>query len=126
MKQLKIRLAQPEESAQIVNWLNANPSNDFDPNILQYPTLQVICAYNGKPVSYLPVHRALVLESVAVSPDASELDKAQALRDLVKAAQLMASAHQIKELYFMVSDPMISNIAEQHGFEVTTVCRMKL
>lgn len=123
-EQLKVRFADKDDHAQVIEWINRNQS--FDPGILKYPTLQLICAHNGKPISFLPVHRGLILESLASNPWATELEKAEALKDLTKAAELLASSYGIKELYFMVSDKDVQKIAENHGFETVTVCRMKL
>jgi hypothetical protein len=117
MKQLKLRIAVPEDAEQIVDWLNANPANEFDPGILKYPTLQVLCSYNSEPVAYLPTQHALFLESVAMNPEASEADQPQALRDLVKGAELLASKDGVKEIYFLATDPKVLKIAVDHGFQ---------
>lgn len=126
MKQLKIRMAEHGEHTQVAEWAKANPTANFDSRIMQYPTLQVLCSYNGKPVSYAPFHRVLVMESLAVSPEASFPERAQSLRDFIKAAELIASANGIKEIHFQVSDEAVKTIAENHGFETITICRMKL
>lgn len=127
MRQLKLRFAVPEDKDQLLEWLHATPNNDFDPNILTYPTLRTMCSYNGAgPVAFLPTHKAMILESTALAPSISEIDSAQALRDLVKAAQLMASAEGMKELYFIVSDEAIAKVAADHGFEEKRVMRLKL
>jgi hypothetical protein len=117
MEQLKLRVALPEDTKQIVDWLNLNPFNLFDPAILKYPTLRVLCAYDESPVAYLPTQRVLVLESIAPNPIASDSARAQALRDLVKGAELLASSDAIKEIYFIASDPAVTNIALSNGFE---------
>ena len=117
MEQLKVKLAGPEDAAQVVEWLNANKGNLFDPSILKYPTLRILCAYNGAPVAYLPTQRALILESIAVNPSAPDLDRAQALRDLVKGSQVIASSEGIRELYLFGQDERVLKIAERHGFE---------
>lgn len=121
-------MAKPEDSAQIVEWLNLNKGNLFDPDVLSYPTLRVLCAYNKEPVSYLPTQRALVLESVAVNPKAGDLDRAQALRDLVKGSELLASSDGIREIFLFGKDTAVLDIAEARGFELLPwpVLRMKL
>ncbi len=116
MKQLNTRMARPEDAPQILEWLQANPANEFDPGILSYPTLQVLCSYNAEPVCYLPTQKALILESTAIRPGLSELDSAQALRDLVKAAQLLASQSGLREVYYFGTDPRLNAMAERHNF----------
>lgn len=125
--ELKLRLAQPEESKQIVDWLNNTP--EFDPGILKYPMLGVHCAYNGAgPIAYLPFQRVIMLESLAVNPEAGPVDRGRAYRDLVKGVTLVASAEKIRELYFLATDEKVAKMAINHDFEELPwkVCRMRL
>jgi hypothetical protein len=117
MRQLKVRVAGLEDSERLVEWLNSTKGNLFDPGILKYPTLRTLCSYDGEPIAYLPTQRALFLESLAVNPAASLLDKGQAFRDLVKASELLASSDGIRELYMVCEDENVLRIAEGHGFE---------
>lgn len=119
MEELKVRIAEEADVGNIVSWLNQNHGNLYDPDILAYPTLRVLCAYNSqkKPVAYLPTQRALFLESLAPCPDASRLTLGQACRDLVKNAELLASMDKIREIYMVSTDERILGIAEKHGFE---------
>jgi len=130
MHQLKLRYLTPEDQPQFLEWVNSTPNNLFDESILKYPTLRVICSYNDNPVAYLPTQQAIVLESLAVKPGASPMETGQAFRDLVKAAELLASSFGIKEIYFICKDPDVVKVAEHHGFEVLPkewqVVRMKL
>lgn len=127
-EQLKIGYLRDEDQRTFIEWVNSTPGNLWDQDVLKYPTLQVICAYNGRPVAFLPMQQAMMLESLAVSEKAPLLDKAQAFRDLVKAAELTASAKGIRELYFICRDDNVLKIAEGHGFEriVFPLVRMKL
>jgi hypothetical protein len=128
LKQLKIKLAGPDDAAALVEWLNATKGNLFDAAILKYPTLRTLCSYDGQPVAYLPTQRALFLESLAVNPTASLMERAQAFRDLVKASELLASSEGIRELYMLCADETVLKIAEGHGFERVPypLVRMKL
>lgn len=102
MKQLQLRYARPDEGEQILGWLKGNPQNFFNPRILKYPTLRMLCSYDESgPVAYVPVHTVLMMESVALNPEASEMNVAQALRDLVKGSQLIADAGGMREIYFL-------------------------
>lgn len=129
MKQLKIRWARPEDAAKFQEWIEANPANDFDKDILQYPTLQVVCAYDDQgPVAFLPIHKVVVLESTARNPNIKPGDSAQCLRDFTKAAELTASAQGIREIYFLCRDEALTEMAKNHGYEEMPfkVLRMKL
>jgi hypothetical protein len=127
MEQLKLKLASPEEAKEIGAWLQQTP--EFDPDILKYPTFRIITSYGAKGnVAHLPSQQVLVLESVAARPEASDSEKAQALRDLVKASQLLASSFNLREILFFGTDKTVVKIAQEHGFEEIPwpVMRMKL
>jgi hypothetical protein len=129
MKQLKLRFARPEEAKQVTDWIREHPENDFDPDIIGYPTLQVFCAYSDNGVeAYIPTHNVKVLESTALKPGIDIGTAAQALRDFTKAAELIASGQDIRELYFLCRDEALISMAENHGYEEMPfkVLRMKL
>lgn len=129
MRQLKLRAAVPEDSEQIVEWLKQNPLGEYDAAICKYPTLRVIASYAAEGVvCYLPTQKVLVLESLAANPQAGELDKAQAIRDLTKAAELLASAEGIREIWFLDGAGGVGELAEKNGFELLPykVFRLKL
>lgn len=129
MRQLKLRFATPEDAPQIIEWLNANPLNEYDSVICKYPSLHVIASYAPDGViCYLPTQKVLVLESLAVNPKASELEKAQALRDLTKAAELLANSEGIREVWFLDGAGGVGEMARSHGFEELPykVFRLKL
>lgn len=128
MRQLKVKLAGVDDVNALVEWLNSTKGNLFDPAILKYPTLRTLCSYDGQPIAYLPTQRALFLESLAVNPQASLMDKGQAFRDLVKASELLASSDGIRELYMVCEDEDVLKVATGHGFERLPwpIARMKL
>jgi len=119
MRQLKMRVARPEDAAEIADWIVNTKDNLFDPAILGYPTFRAISSYNGDGnVAHLPSQQGivLVLESLAVKPEATSMDTGQAFRDLVKGMQLLASSFGIKELMFICKDEGVLKVAEGHGF----------
>lgn len=129
MKQLKLRVTTAEDAEQIVEWLKLNPLNEFESVILKYPTLRVIASYaQDGVICYLPTQKVLVLESLAVNPEATELEKAQALRDLTKASELLASSEGIREIWFLDGAGGVGEMARSHGFEELPyrVYRLKL
>jgi hypothetical protein len=129
MRQLKIRIARPEDAKEIGEWLTHTEGNLFDPAILGYPTFRAVTSYNGEGnIAHLPSQQILMLESLAVKPGASLLDSAQAFRDLVKAMELLASSFGVKEIYFLCKDENVLKVAEGHGFERVSypLVRLKL
>jgi hypothetical protein len=130
MKQQKVRWAQPEDSAQILEWVHANEKvNLFNADILKYPTLRVFCSYdeNG-PINYLPFQRVFMLESAAPRPGATAAELAQSFRDLTKAAELTASGEGIREIYFLDGGGGLGEMATHHDYELLPykVYRMRL
>ena len=124
MKNLKIKMGTKDEAKAS---LALTP--EFDPRILDYPTLKIVTTYNGKGfISHLPSQQALVLESVGVNPEATELEKAQAIRYAINGQMLVASSFGLKEIYFIGTDERVISLAEAHGFERLPwpVLRLKL
>ena len=128
MKQLRIRYITPDDAKLLIEWINNTPNNLYDSDVLNYPTLKVLCAYGDRTIAYLPMQQTLFLESLAVNQEASITEKAQAFRDLVKGAEVHASSLLIKEIYFACKDENVLAIAEHHGFERLPwpIVRMKL
>lgn len=118
MKQLKIRYITQEDQKTFLEWVNTTAQNLYDPDILKYPTLKVLCSYNGHPVAYMPFQQTLMLESLAVKPNVSPIETGQAFRDLVKGAELHASGLGIKEMYMACKDYRVIKVAEAHGFDI--------
>lgn len=92
--------------------LKANPLNEYSPRILDYPTLRVLKAYDAGEQHLLPVQQVMMLESLSANIPTN------ALRDLVKGAQLLAASHGIRELYFLDGAGGIGAFAESRGFEL--------
>lgn len=128
MKQLKTGYITTQDQPKFIELVNSTANNLYDPDVLTYPTLRILKSYNSHPVAFLPMQQALMLESLAVEPESSLMDRGQAFRDLVKGAQLHASSLGIKELYFLCKDENVLKVAEGHGFERVEypVVRMKL
>lgn len=113
----------------IADWIVQTENNGFDPQTLGYPTVQYLCSYSTDgPVAYLPTQKVTMLESIAIKPGLDLLTSAQAVRDMVKGAQLEASGHGIKEIYFLSNVPSTVEFAKNNGFEEMPykVLRMKL
>lgn len=128
---MNIRTAKPEDAENILRWGEEQKDiNLFDPDVLLYPTTDVGCAENGKPIVYLPVQLAAVLESIVFNPAASERERSIALYKLVGAVLENAARSGVREAYFACkSEPMVK-FAERLGFEALpkewTIMRVRL
>lgn len=129
MKDHKLRFLDGRDSADTVTeWLRSTPNNDLDPEMLKYPTIRILCAYDGEPDAYLPSHIGVILESLALRPGIDAHQYVEAIRTLVKGATLCAADIKAREIYFLATDPGVMKIALEHGFEKIEcpVLRMKL
>ena len=125
MEQLKTGFARIDDPLAR-EWLDKIP--EFDSGVLSYPTTRMLCSYNSHPIGFLPIQKAVVLESMALSPNSDEIVGAQAMRDLFKGAELCASSDGIREIYFLATDETMVKVAEKHNLEKLKwpVYRMRL
>lgn len=126
MNELKLKFVPANEEFKA--WLGSTRNNDLDPAILEYPTLRILCAYDGEPEAYLPTQLVVMLESLALKPGIDAHQYLEAIRTLVKGVTLNASSLGVKEIYFIASDPDVLKTALKHGFEQVKqpVLRMRL
>jgi len=114
---MKLRPAFPEEKEQFVAWEKANSKrNCWDERILDYPLLVVSAAINGKVVAYLPQHPVLVLDSIAVNPEASGNEVHTALLLFLEEAEKCAKMTGMGEVMFLASDEAVARGAARRGF----------
>jgi len=80
-----------EDAPDFIKWSVANQGNAFDPEAGQYPDSFTLCAFDTKgPLAYLPVQQPMfiepmMLESLAVRPDSTNVEIASALKELIQA-----------------------------------------
>ena len=126
---IDVRLADPDIEP-VIDWCQANSErNAFDRDVLTYPATKVLAAHdNGTVFCYLPVQGAAVFESVGPNPDATPLQVAASLVEMVKGGCLMAYANGMREAYFLSSDEITGEGAKKLGFEELpyTVYRKRL
>ena len=128
MKQIFVRNAKPEDAQEYAKWAPFTEDACLDAGVLAYPTTRTLVAHAGKPLVYLPVQLAAMLESVAVSPDASPLEIAESYRQLVKSVVFAMNSQGVREIYFLSKHPTVIKMATDNGFEVVplTCLRLKL
>lgn len=112
------------EVPRFMAWLIANRDrNSFDPEVIDYPTLRVYGSGSG----YLPVHSGVILESLALSPDASAEQKLSGVIEMVNAVESEARDAGIRELFYISSDARTDESAvRQLGFEKVVAYRKKI
>lgn len=109
---MKIRLALPEDAENILKW---NPELDMD--ALLYPTTDVVCAENGKPIAFLPVHLVGMLEGLVVNPSASKEAASMGTYEALDCIAERLAKRGARELYFFGDNEELARQAERLGFE---------
>jgi hypothetical protein len=115
MKQIFVRTAGPDDADKFANWAAQNPA--MDARSLVYPSSFTLVAYDDSgPLSFLPVQQPFYMEAMSFRPDATESEKALAMKELTHA--LITFCHQkgAGEIYFMGSNEHTNAFAERQGF----------
>jgi hypothetical protein len=115
-RDITIRIARPEDAEAIITW---GAEHIEDQRVLLYPTTQILCAENGTPLVYAPMHGVLVIDSLASKEGVPRGTQALALREIVHAARQIAGRVGIKEILFFTGpdDGKLERLASRHGFE---------
>lgn len=111
-----VRFARQNDSNNFLNWCMPVPG--FDPEIAFQPGTVTLAAYNKKHViSYLPVQRPYVLETIGKNPEASDLEAASSVREYIQFLVSQSQTDGASEIMFLSTDEDIANIAENSIFE---------
>lgn len=118
MEHIWVRKAEQRDVAQLGQWLVNTPHNLFDRDVFFYPQTTTNVAFKReKKIAFMPMQLATVLESLAINPEASPRETAQALAELVKVAVTQSRERGIKEIYFVCKDESTAEYAKRHYFE---------
>lgn len=118
MQPIWVRPAEPKDAGLLADWMaKARAINIFDMDIVNYPSLQVLCAHNSEPLLYMPLQLVVMLESLAPKPGITPREEALALRELAHAVVLLAKQHKVSEVYFLCKDQRVVDFATAHGFQ---------
>lgn len=99
------RKAKFQEHQMCLDWLNANKEhNDFDPAVMDYPSMELYVAPEENPIACLPIHTAAVLESIGFKQEQNTKDRLTAALELFVQARLRADQVGIKEVIYLSSD----------------------
>lgn len=115
---IKIRSATPDDANNIINWTR---SNGMDWASLGSPAAGILAAErDGKPINYLVMRGALMIESIASNPSASRQQLALALKEQLKAIRHIARQYDIHDVYAFIDHPEdddLEHLAVRRGFE---------
>jgi hypothetical protein len=115
VKQIFPRQARPEELQSALEWAGvAEPAAARNPST-------VYCAHNGKPVAFVTALPVICLEDLATNPEATELEKAAAIKSLIHGIAAIAAERGIDEIFFFagnMTQESIRSLALHHGFEM--------
>ena len=116
---IELRLADKDKEP-VTAWLEANSArNEFDSAVLDYPATKVLAATNGngRVLAYMPLQGTAMLESIGANPEATPMEVAAGIVEMVKGAALMAHAAGYRELYFLATDDNTAEGSKRLGFE---------
>lgn len=110
---MSARKAKFAEHGKCLEWLEANrESNDFDPAVLDYPTAELYVAPDDSPKSCIPVHSAMVLESLGFADGITKENLLNTL-ELLHFARMRCEQVGIKEMIYLSSDERTDAYAEK-------------
>lgn len=116
MKTVFTRPAEGRDNKQYLDWSLAGKDNGFDPDAALYGTSVTWAAYAGdRVIGYLPMQTPLVLEALAARPDATPLEIATALRELVQTAVTQCHIRGVGEIMFIGTNAETNRFAENSG-----------
>lgn len=116
MSPIWTRFLRDGEMPQFLAWARANTKNHFSEDEVRDYTI-LVAIKDNKILCFMPVKKALRIESLAPNPDCTPIELAGAMRELVMAANLTADGLGCKEIDFWDSDAGTTRAAQLIGFE---------
>src|SRR5882757_1896825 len=82
------KVSKLEDATEMADWISKlSARNNVDPDIFNYPATDILKASNGHGVMYMPRQRVMMLEAMAINPEAQNSDVALALRALIQVSE---------------------------------------
>ena len=107
-----------EDIKNFVEWVTSI-NNNFDRDVMFYPrTVMLRAQSDEKPLIYVPLHPVLMYESLAPSPDATDLQKAVSLREVSALVDGMAADAGYGEGYFLTNSKAEMELVTKRGWKV--------
>lgn len=120
---LKVEQMKLGDMPEMADWMSKlSHRNNIDTRIFEYPATETLKASNGKGLLYMPFQKTYMLESLAFNPEATNTEKALALREMFSVIAWEARNKGIGEVYFLCADRETKAFVEHHGFEAMTAC----
>jgi len=121
------RKAKFSEHQMCLDWLVANREcNDFDPEVMNYPTMELYVSPDENPNACLPIHAGIVLESMGFGCEDVKQRLASSL-ELLRMAAERAKSLGMKELIYLSSDARTDEFAVKAlGFKAVKAYRLVL
>lgn len=117
-RRIWVRPPLPTEWQLFEEWIKTTQGNEFDAEVCTYPATDYLVAHaEGTPVVFMPMQNTLMLESLAINPQAEKSHVAVALKALLSNIVLLAGKAGMGELYFLCSEPSTVEFAERNGLE---------
>lgn len=111
-----VRPARNNEGSKFLEW--SIPVPGFDPSIAYQPGVFTLASYNKKHViSYMPVQRPYMLETIAKNPEATDAEAAVAFKEFIQFLVSQGTIQGVSEIYFLGTDESVNTIAESTIFE---------
>lgn len=118
-----IRKVGLRDAGYVLEWIRENKHrNDLDEMMFDYPTCEVLTDGNAA----IPMHQTLTLESMGFKPGTHPKDMVRSVDALMEAIEGVAFNANIRELYYVSSDPEVDRAAERRGWTRTVCYRKKL
>jgi hypothetical protein len=112
-----IRLARPDDAANVAEWSVNTPSNNFDPSTAAYENLLTLAIEDGDgPVLYIPCHPALVIESAACRPGITPRQYIEGLLQAKAETERLARQFGMREIYTSSSYEPMRKTLQRHGY----------
>lgn len=110
-----MRPARQEDAEKFTSWYTSTET--FNPEIFQYPETYTLCAFNREKLLGFLIARfddeVQILDRFIPNPESSELEKALASSELVKAAITFGFIRGIPHIYFVGNNLGTNRIASR-------------
>lgn len=113
-KPVKLRMADPSDSEDIVKW---SQNNLEDKSILLHESTIIACAENGVPITYVIMHPVLVIDALAPGPETTTIQRTLAMQAILDGAVKISNQFNIPEIMFFgdTDDDQLQALAESRG-----------
>lgn len=118
MKPFFVRPVRPGDTEKFIKYSDETPDNLWEPDVITYPSTFTRCVFNSNgPILFAPIQKPLFIDSLAFSPDSSEIDRAVAMKELVQDTVSQAYIQGAGEVLFLCKEESTINFAKKHLFE---------